>query len=537
MHDTVKSYLEKRARKGKIFLTCSSASTIITQKEITCSTLWDNVQTLLRKAYHHATDLTVREGKHPILLASLAFVFALIGLSSISLVGQNAAWTAEAHITRPSLATLHHVTSRASSTKASLAPLANYNRALDPVIIHGQWYCQPPYTLVSQKIDNGTNGVINFKNSCIMKNLTFPCSDLIKNGQPQPNENIIGQDWLSGDASTATGPNAPHAAGHFTKTYPEDTYAFPEIATLFGYMEGLSFLLIGPSAMLLGYNIMLGASSFRYAGALEGLSRVLLGGLAVGVSFTLIQMLLNLESTVTIAIGQLHAELPFPRTVINGIPIPYTLATEPANRFPGSYRGIIVPMSRWGCAANDFIGLFSPQFMTGTLASVVPIFGDFTHLAGTATSLSDMTQRIGQMVMMVLSILLWVQVFVRIIILNYYILTAPLSFGCWALPGGTGQRVVGIWFKGFFSVLFVQALQLFILTTLPLILPALPQIPADNVGLIQSFLLEFPPILALSVTLMAPTLIGASATKVLGTAGSMAGQTIIVIGNAASQVV
>jgi hypothetical protein len=86
-------------------------------------------------------------------------------------------------------------------------------------------------------------------------------------------------------------------------------------------------------------------------------------------------------------------------------------------------------------------------------------------------------------------------------------------------------------------VLFVQVLQLFILTTLPLILPALPQISSDSVGIMQGFLVEFPPILTLSVTLMAPTLIGASAGKVLGTAGSIAGQTMIVIGTAASQVV
>jgi hypothetical protein len=51
----------------------------------------------------------------------------------------------------------------------------------------------------------------------------------------------------------------------------------------------------------------------------------------------------------------------------------------------------------------------------------------------------------------------------------------------------------------------------------------------------QGFLVEFPPILTLCVTVIAPTLIGASASKVLGTAGSVAGQTIIVLGSAASQ--
>jgi hypothetical protein len=290
-----------------------------------------------------------------------------------------------------------------------------------------------------------------------------------------------------------------------------------------------------PSIVLLGYSFLFGASSFRYAGSLEGLSRVLLGGMAVAVSFALIQMLINLETLASIGIIQLHAEFPYPRTIVNGIPVPYTLATEPHKRFPISYRGLVVPMSRWGCAANDFIGIFSPNFVTSSIASVIPLMGDFAYLAGRSTNITDLTSRVGEMTMAVLSILLWVQVFGRIIALNYYILTAPLSFSCWAMPGGIGQRVVGLWFKGFFCVLFVQVLQLFILTTLPLILPTLPQIPADSVGILQGFLVEIPPILTLCVTVMAPTLIGASASKVLGMAGSMAGQTLVVLGTAASQ--
>jgi len=38
--------------------------------------------------------------------------------------------------------------------------------------------------------------------------------------------------------------------------------------------------------------------------------------------------------------------------------------------------------------------------------------------------------------MTVLSILLWLQVFARILLLNYYILVAPLAFGCWGVAWG-----------------------------------------------------------------------------------------------------
>lgn len=470
--------------------------------------------------------------------ASLAFVLSVLSFSIISLIGQPFAWAVEAHIAHSSSASISSLTAASSPTTGNNNLAANNNKPPNPTIINGQWYCQPPYTALARPVNRTPNGNPIFGEACVLNNLSFPCSDRQgPNGQLQPNENVIKQDWLSGDIPRPNvAPNAPHDTGHFLYTYPADTYAFPDIMTFFGYMQGLSFVLMVPSMMLMGYNLLLGASTFRYVGSLEGFSRLMLGGLAVGASFTLVQMLINLETTTATAIGQLHAEFPFPQTAVNGMLIPYTLANESSKAFSGSYRGLVMPMSRWGCAANDFVGLFSPQFISGTLAPVFPIIGSLTHLAGTVTTLPDLMHRIGEMVQTVLSILLWAQVFVRIILINYYILTAPLSFSCWVLPGGAGQRIVGIWFRGFFSVLFVQVLQLFILTTLPLILPALPQISSDSVGILQGFLVEFPPILTLFVTLIAPTLIGVSAGKVLGTASSMAGQTIVVLGTAASQI-
>ena len=464
---------------------------------------------------------------------SFAFILTLIGFSIISLNQHHIARAAEAHIAHASLATLHHLASMHSSTETSLAHRAD---APSPTIINGQWYCQPPYMPISHQTSKDIHGVVNFSLTCVRRNLSFPCSDTRgQRGKLEPAEAIIKRDWLSGDSPTSTRPRAARQAGHIGYTYPEDTYTSPEISALFGYMQILAFFMLIPSIVLLGYSFLFKATSFRYAGSLEGISRVLLGGLAIAVSFALVKMLINLETSVSTGIVQLHAEFPYPRTVVNHISVPYTLATEPPKRFPLSYRGLVVPMSRWGCAANDFIGIFSTQFITNGIASVIPLMGDFTHLAGVSTNLTDLTSRIGEMAIAVLSTLLWAQVFGRIIALNYYILTAPLSFGCWAMPGGIGQRVVGLWFKGFFSVLFSQVLQIFILTTLPLILPTLPQIPASSVGIMQGFLVEFPPILTLCITLMAPSLIGASASKVLGTAGSMAGQTLVVLGTAASQ--
>jgi hypothetical protein len=364
-------------------------------------------------------------------------------------------------------------------------------------------------------------------------NWGFPCSDVpIRRRGLQPNERIISQDWLVGNNPVVTKDTSISGAGRIFYTYSNDTEDLPQIRSLFGLMKTLGFALITPAIMLVGYQLMLGASFFRYAGALEGLSRVVLAAMAVAVSFQLVHMLVSFENDITAAIIALHSEHPFPQTVINGAIVPYRLAGDP----PSSYRGIVVPMSRWGCAINDAIGVVSGAFITNTIGSIIPLVGGLAHLAGKVTSMPDLIHRAGELISALLSFLLWVQVFVRIVLLNYYLLMAPLAFGSWALPGGVGQRVVSLWSKGFFTVLFTQVVQLFILTTLPLLLPSLPQIGGDNLGIIQSMLLQFPLIMTLSVTLVVPSMLGASAGKAFGTAGSMAGGVVVAVGSVATHV-
>jgi hypothetical protein len=375
--------------------------------------------------------------------------------------------------------------------------------------------------LLPASIANAANGNMSV-HADSLPNWFFPCSDrrVPRSSISRPSEAIIKRDWLSGDG------------GRFSTTYAADTYKFPQVSMLFGYMEVIAFVLITPSTMLLGYQIMVGASTFRYASALEGLSRVVLGGLAVAASFAFVQLLVHLENILTTAIVLLHSEQPFPRSTVSGVSVLYALPRESA----ASYRAMVVPMSRWGCAINDFMGIFSPTLVRG-LASNIPLMRHFVPLAGSVKTMADLIHRLGEMGLMALSVLLWMQVFARILLLNYYILMAPLAFGCWGLPGGVGQNVVRLWVKGFLSVLFVQAIQLFILTTLPLILPSLPQSfvglffanPKD-VGVLQTLLLQFPPILILCITLMGPTLVGASIGQALGSVGSLTKGVVVAVG-------
>jgi len=96
--------------------------------------------------------------------------------------------------------------------------------------------------------------------------------------------------------------------------------------------------------ILIGYQVMLAASNFRHAGALEGLSRVLLGTLAVGISFQLVTMLISFANVISSAIMDLHVMLGYTTSQTYGMRATYTLAgvSEPLT----SYRGIVMPMSR-----------------------------------------------------------------------------------------------------------------------------------------------------------------------------------------------
>src|SRR5271170_6715548 len=113
------------------------------------------------------------------------------------------------------------------------------------------------------------------------------------------------------------------------------------------------------------------------------------------------------------------------------------------------------------------------------------------------------------------------------ILVNYYVLMGPVALACWALPGGSGQKVVVQWFKGFCSLLFVQGIQLFILTTLPLIVPSFPNLPSDKFGLVNIFFAQLPRIVVLLAVVQAPKMVGTGASKAMAQAGTVAGGAVV----------
>ncbi|HEX3640998.1 MAG TPA: hypothetical protein VHV10_06900, partial [Ktedonobacteraceae bacterium] len=363
----------------------------------------------------------------------------------------------------------------------------------------------------------------------------FPCSD---QSDGSPNEGVIATDWLSGNSPETQSMTSDPAVtdgttgGRFVHTFAADTYGLQSVQDVFSYMLGLAFMLVTPMIILIGYHILLAASSFRHAGILEGLSRVLLGTLAVGVSFQLITMLITFANMASGALVNLHEMLGYAATQTSGVRAAYTLAgaSEPA----ASYRGMVMPMSRWGCAVNSFIGILGSKFFTDQVASWFPVIGNLTPLTTQVTDGAHLASRLTEFARLVLSVVLWLQAVIRIGILNCYILTCPLAFACWALPGGLGRQVLHQWMRGFLAVLFIQVGQLFLITTLPLILPSFPAIGGDHQEIMQVLLTQLPPLLVLWLTVRVPKIVGISTSRAIGMTGVMAGGIVGAVGATAS---
>jgi hypothetical protein len=400
---------------------------------------------------------------------------------------------------------------------------------------------------------NSISSGISTTQSCVDNSSgnSFPCAQT---------ENDVEKDWLSGDWDTGAY-NQP-LTGHLERTYPQDTLEQGNVSTLYPYMLGLGLLLLSPSIIFVGYQLLLSASSFRYAEAISALSRVFLAAAAIFACYSLLSLLISFSNSVDGGIVDLHDLVPYPTPQAITSPtgtgpsyyIGYTLAfgDNTANASDGTqeatdgtilgnsgterdfYRGIVVPINRWGCAANDFVSIVSERFWNDFFASFIPFFSNFATMAGKITSAIAVVHHLGEFIQTILSIGLAAQVAFRLIMINFYILTGPLACGCWGLPGGTGQKIVVQWLKGFCSLLFVQGAQLFVLTVTPLIFPDLSQIhlPVDSTGLLTSIFAQLPSIIVLLITLSVPRIMGTSATRALSAAGTMASGAVAAAGAA-----
>jgi hypothetical protein len=365
-------------------------------------------------------------------------------------------------------------------------------------------------------------------------------SQSLDNGQV--NEDFISHDWLSGNANQKAdlADNVQEGvlnllSGHLVYTYLNDTVNQAGIQKLFPITLGIGFVLIVPSIILIGYQFLWASWILGRVNGMEALARVLLSVLAIIASYELATMLIQLVDTINMGVVDFHSRMGYTDVRIGGKTSTFSLAPQGEND-PASFRGIVVPISRWGCIANDFVDLLANKFWTD-LAGYIPFVGGIAKFVGNVFNAIDFAKHIGEFIVLLLSISLCTQVFMRVVLLNYYVLTGPVVFGCWGLPGGVGSKVVSSWTKGFLTLLFAQTAQVFVLATFPLILPDFPNLPTDKFGLLNMVFEALPRILVLVAVLAVPKVMGTSATKAIAQAGTVVAGAVAAAGAAAMSVV
>jgi hypothetical protein len=349
------------------------------------------------------------------------------------------------------------------------------------------------------------------------------------------NTDLLKEDWLSGDRG-----NAPDS-GNLVFTPLSETVDSDNVRKLFGSMEAIAYALIVPVCVLIGYQLFLASWNGRMISLQDTIPRVLFSVVAIGLSYELVTMLIALFDVIDVAIVNMHVALPYPRGVLLGNTFSYGggvrgRASDPATDIDlASYRDIVIPTNRWGCVVEDFVHLLSAK-LAGDIVSFVPVFGGITQFAIGIADAIYLFEHLPEFAEFLFSVNLCAQLFVRIIMINYYILMAPVAFGCWGLPAGIGERVVGQWAKGFFSLLFVQTVQLFVLTTLPLIAPEFPNLPSPY-PLLNVVLQQVPSVVVLAVVIQIPKMMGGGMGRVMAQAGTVASGAVAAVGAAAYQIV
>jgi hypothetical protein len=142
---------------------------------------------------------------------------------------------------------------------------------------------------------------------------------------------------------------------------------------------------------------------------------------------------------------------------------------------------------------------------------------------------SDMTrstlillENLPNYILTLLSVLLALQLVVRLALLNLHIVLSPLTIVCNALPGEFGPGAARHWARGFVSLLFVQLLQLVVLILGSRLLPFTLVQPGTGDWVTQMFSALLP-IAVMVITLNIPRLFNVPATTLLSTVTSAIG--------------
>ncbi|GCF06796.1 hypothetical protein [Dictyobacter arantiisoli] len=294
--------------------------------------------------------------------------------------------------------------------------------------------------------------------------------------------------------------------GLLTSTPAAATYQSAAVTNSWTTMLSIVGALLAFMLVLAGYQVLLGPYSARYVTSSEALGRVIMILVAAVASLWMTGLLIE---------------------VMNG------LSTFFKGFIFGTGTPIGVPSARWGCNVKQLFGNIYNLSIYNLQVTNQQITADqhsklvFMDMAGLINHISDY-------ILTILTVVLALQLMIRLIFLNGYIIMTPLMFFCGALPGNVGSGIMRAWIKEFLALIAVQFFQLFATGILAFLFEAAQPALGSSTYPGQLFA-KIAPILCMIVILGVPRLLNSSATNLLSTmsssmSGAMTGIILIVRG-------
>ena len=250
----------------------------------------------------------------------------------------------------------------------------------------------------------------------------------------------------------------------FFSTLPELTVGEAFVQKLEGIAQGMVNVCIVLLLVLAGFRVMLGGSVFRHANVIETLPGILLALVVANLSMGIVTLFLGLSNAVSVE---------FYNYGVKQTPIAAHIEHDKPSTLKQIADGALcVAAGLATCYVYDKLN--APADWNAVLQDQVapPNLTSGVNLSGLGT-LWDAVSNPLKFIAGVMTLMLIGQMVIRIIVLDFYIVLAPIGIGCWALPGRSGQSLTHMWLRGFFSTLFVQMLQVVALILVHLLIGAI----------------------------------------------------------------
>jgi hypothetical protein len=349
-------------------------------------------------------------------------------------------------------------------------------------------------------------------------------------GMGKGDETLSGNSNNSNDDSGACGDLtiAPSAKGHNASfsipscpTYAPSTHDFmtgdngivfqfpaalttdnPVVQAALGVVQIIAFACIAPIIVLIGLNVMSGAITTRFANGVEALSRLVPAGVGIAFSLVLVRFVFNLEGVLTQAL----------KSVFSNVDV----------------ASVIPPASSWLDTLVLFLGLGIGLVIAKSVAPLtITILGNgitigaFIAVAAEIGIYGIILKFLPSLILVVFAMALCVQILMRIVLINFFVIISPLAIVASVLPGREGVSFTRNWMLGFFSLLASHFSQVIVLLLGLILLNAVDvkvHFGIIEVGLVQE-LIKYG---ILSLMLRVPSLFRSTSTMLLSQMGSSA---------------